>query len=582
MYKKESIQPLLDDQLVDDQESNNNSPLSIIHTPRKTQDNDSDSVYSPSYMLTETPKALSYIVKNSTIKDDEINEMFDQPFYKKNIKFQFKIFLSYFRDSSFLTLTLSVNLVTIILIYFNMRKENDSYLLASFGLGISYFQFTFATLNDSLFEVTGLQCCKAFAEKKYKRLNTILMQSFTLQIILCSIITVQFYFSETILRETGIHERHANQAGIMLKWQIPGMILQCFVDQLKSYLTIQDLISFLGWLTLFNIVMNFFLVYFFVVVYQMPLYAFPIIKVINELLVLYVCMLLWLFSVKKEYKEKPCWKTYRKNMCSHIAISLKVIMGYYSESFGFLITTHQIGITQNNTEITAFTQWITIVQFQSIFGDGFGFINRINVANLLVKEKPKNAKYLAFYYLFLLQLVGITSSICLLTLNIYIVNLYTHIKTISELLKNLIFMYGLFCFTEIINSSLNAIMRLQNKIAILDGFQFIYLVVQHPSLGYIMCFVQNWKAKGLIIAYAISTICQNITTFSIISSTNWENIIIQENTQKSEDNNFTWEDDEKLILSEKNCEYLNLGYGESLRLENIHSKDNSNDKNRYR
>ena len=86
---------------------------------------------------------------------------------------------------------------------------------------------------------------------------------------------------------------------------------------------------------------------------------------------------------------------------SHIYISFKIMIGYYSLCLGFVISTHMIGVTQNNVEIVAFTSWLTIVGFVANFGDGFGFINRINIANVSGKESAKNTKNLEYFYLFL-------------------------------------------------------------------------------------------------------------------------------------------------------------------------------------
>ena len=60
------------------------------------------------------------------------------------------------------------------------------------------FQFIFGDLSESTFETTGLQCCKAYAAKNWKMLNTYLLQGLTFQALVAALVFTLFYYSEQI------------------------------------------------------------------------------------------------------------------------------------------------------------------------------------------------------------------------------------------------------------------------------------------------------------------------------------------------------------------------------------------------
>jgi len=110
------------------------------------------------------------------------------------------------------------------------------------------------------------------------------------------------------------HEVHAREAGYMLRYCIPGMILQCFNDQLKSYLvTLKCAVPF-GMINIYNIILNITLSYYLVIQCNMPLLAFPVIKVVNEVNIALLSIYLFTFKIKPEVKVMPCWSIYKDNL----------------------------------------------------------------------------------------------------------------------------------------------------------------------------------------------------------------------------------------------------------------------------
>ena len=181
MYNIDCEKPLLNDKNVDYKIATHESQDTIYYLNQKKQIPEIDLILSesePSPIRPEIDIEFSHSINNesntltniiqSIATSERSIENFDEPFYKKKCKFLCEILSSFIKDSLFLILSVQLNMVTILMIYGYMHQSDDLYLLASFGLGISYFQYTFQCINDSIFEVSGLQICKAFAQKNYK------------------------------------------------------------------------------------------------------------------------------------------------------------------------------------------------------------------------------------------------------------------------------------------------------------------------------------------------------------------------------------------------------------------------------
>ena len=59
-------------------------------------------------------------------------------------------------------------------LYIMYLKTHDTQV--SFGLGMSYYNFAFGSLNYASFEVTGIQTSKYFGKKNYKMMSVSLVQ----------------------------------------------------------------------------------------------------------------------------------------------------------------------------------------------------------------------------------------------------------------------------------------------------------------------------------------------------------------------------------------------------------------------
>ena len=87
----------------------------------------------------------------------------------------------------------------------------------------------------AVFEVLGIACGIAVGSNNYNNLSPILFKGFTLLGIVFIISGTSFWFCEDILIFINIAKENAVTAGYMVRWLIPGMILQGINFQLQAF-----------------------------------------------------------------------------------------------------------------------------------------------------------------------------------------------------------------------------------------------------------------------------------------------------------------------------------------------------------
>jgi len=121
----------------------------------------------------------------------------------------------------------------------------------------------------------------------------------------------------------------------MLIALIPGILIQSVNDQMKAFLVS------IGYAKPFGI-LNFIVIGFWVLfgwltimVFEMPIYGFPICKAMSEICVFVLCIILMCRKVPKEQKPPINWKSYKEEIGKFLCGSLKVMAGFYSIFLGF-------------------------------------------------------------------------------------------------------------------------------------------------------------------------------------------------------------------------------------------------------
>lgn len=116
-------------------------------------------------------------------------------------------------------------------------------------------------------------------------------------------------------------------------------------------------------------------------------------------------------------------------------------------------------------------------------------MNRVNAGQLIGEKKHKDAKYLLWFYLSITFIMGIIIFFVLLFLRQYVAKIYTLLPEVSDILQNLLLIYGVCCITEFSNGSLSCLMRLADHVTILSFTTFGFFVILQGPLSYVFCFI---------------------------------------------------------------------------------------------
>ena len=125
---------------------------------------------------------------------------------------------------------MAANMVIILINYIYIGFLKDELILASFGLGVSYFFFMFLSINLSSFEVLGIYASRNYGALDYKKCSNNLYQGFFLCMFYILFYCMTFLFSEYILLAIRVDPINASLTSYMLKFALPGCILQAIND----------------------------------------------------------------------------------------------------------------------------------------------------------------------------------------------------------------------------------------------------------------------------------------------------------------------------------------------------------------
>lgn len=417
--------------------------------------------------------------------------------------------------------------------YIFIARWDDPLLQASFGLAMSFFFFIFQSLNEAIFEVTGLSLSLAKGKGRFEYMTTCLAMGFTLQILIFIFCFFMFYFSQSILVGIGIAPANAEVRFSKLKKQvtsqilralIPGMILQGINDQFKSYMITLDLARPFGVINFGAIALNVVLGYVFITVLEMPIWGFPICKFINEVIVSVLIMILWCYKVEEKCKTPILWGEYRKEIFGYLWTSLKVIAGFYCTFLGFELNTYFAGLTHDNVQIAAYVGWVNLAGIVFCTGIGFGIIGRTRVGTFVGAKKFADAKNLMWFNLTVTLAIGVFICILFNSIRYYITLIYTGIPEVSETMGYLIMIYAFNCILEFSNGSLGCYMRLTGHIKCVSFLMFFYIVVIQASLSYVLCFVCELGVSGLLYSFATTSVLLNVTNIVTLWRVDWTSV----------------------------------------------------------
>jgi Na+-driven multidrug efflux pump len=117
---------------------------------------------------------------------------FDNVFWDMTMRQFFRQAWLWLKTGVSLALNNSANQLIILVNYLVIGGLGDPLLQASFGLGISYWNYLSMILNIAAFEVTGIQCSKFFGRRDYEMMSVSLFQGLLFQGMITVVSCVMF------------------------------------------------------------------------------------------------------------------------------------------------------------------------------------------------------------------------------------------------------------------------------------------------------------------------------------------------------------------------------------------------------
>ena len=435
----------------------------------------------------------------------------------------------------------------------------DPLIQASFGLGVSYFMFLYMSLNLACAEVTGIECGKHYGLKirndqdfkegkttkvEHEAANEVIIinyngalgKGFILvsMVLLFSIIT--FVFAVEILYAISISPENAYLTGYMVKFLIPGMILQSINFQLQSFVQAQDIMKPIGIANIVSIVACTCMCNWLVFDLKVGILLFPICKIVMEVCNMIGLCVCFCFAAKGTVRCASV-ADITKGLSPFLCQGFKFIAGLYAEFLGFEFNTYLAGLTHNQDQIAAFVAWVNIGGFLFTVGLGFSNVTRTRVANYMGSKDAVKSENSAKFYIFLSAMVGLMFFVLIECFRYQIASIYSPLPVIKDIIATLLIGYAFGAVCELILGCQNTLMRLTNRAMTMTWIMLSLYIVTLGCLSYFLGFFCGYGVPGMVMAFVVVSFLVNISFFFLINwRTDWEKCIevMKENEKKEE------------------------------------------------
>ena len=468
------------------------------------------------------------LVDGQPLHHDPRFDEWDKPFWKIPKHIVLKEAWIFFKQSFALVLSMAANVFIILINFIYIGFLEDELILASFGLGVSYIFFMFLSINLSSFEVLGIYASRNYGALDYKKCSNNLYQGFFLCMFYILFYCMTFLFSEYILLAIRVDPINASLTSYMLKFALPGCILQAINDQFKAFAMSQGITVIFGAANLIAIIVNVVCGYIFVINLGYGVLGFGICKIIMEIINSIVIVFIMVTQVNRETFQKFDKTLFFSDLKDYLKNGQFIAIGCYVEIFCFEINTWMASLTYNQIQISAFVSLVNVSCMHYVTGLGISNALRTNVANLIGQNKQIQAKNLSWFYQFCIFIFAFVEMIVLFTCRGYLAAVYTPQKDVSIVLQENIAIYSICCIPELLLGSLTTIQRLAGnmcKIIVCQTFSFLLCA---GVMGSVLCFYCGYGVPGLVWGIAAAAwICNFIYQF-IMVRIDWEKITLKE------------------------------------------------------
>lgn len=108
----------------------------------------------------------------------QTEELFLVPFYEMPMKQNLLESWAFFRFGMSMFINTACGQILVFMMYYHMGKTDDSLILASFGIGYSFYTCAFSSIKDACYEVTSIQCAKWYGNRNFYMMSVSLGQGF--------------------------------------------------------------------------------------------------------------------------------------------------------------------------------------------------------------------------------------------------------------------------------------------------------------------------------------------------------------------------------------------------------------------
>lgn len=493
----------------------------------KTKDIESpESFRNSKKTVQNTPSTMVSAIDCEFVLQNETDEPFQAPFYRMHLKIVLIETLKYFKNGLAMAINHCSNTIVIFVSFYYIGSLKNHRIESSFGQGIAYWNFAFASLNSAAFEVTGIQTSKYFGQKNYKMMSVSLVQGQIMQSYLLLFGIFQFGFSEQILTGLGIARSNAVLTSHMVRWLIPSTIMQGINFQLMAFCNSQGISLTFGLSNLTSTLVSSFCCYWLFYDMNCGILLFSQCKIIMESINMIFIMYTLAFRIQKGTLNFVRIKDIKKGFWEFMYYGMKISISLFVMYLGFEFNNYLTGMMEHQMQISAWVSWLNITGILYSIGQGFSNATRTNVGNYIGEGKFIQAKNYSNFSIFITSVFGLFISLLLLKNIPFVASLYSPLEEIQSWLRSILYIYIVGAACEIIIGNFNTLMRLTGK-AHLD---VIIMVLGYCTFGPIMSWYFGFYLKmgieGLMLSFVLNVSGCIIAFFILIQKTNWDNLKI--------------------------------------------------------
>ena len=471
-----------------------------------------------------TPSTRIESINSEFVLLNDHDEPFQVPFYKMEAKTLLKEIFKYFIQGLAMAFTHCSNNIIGYFCYLYIMYLKTHNTQVSFGLGMSYYNFAFGSLNYASFEVTGIQTSKYFGKKNYKMMSVSLVQGQIMQTYLIVFAIFLFLFSQSILTGLGIPLDDAHRTSKLLKQLIPGIIIQGLNYQLMAFCNSQGIYQIFGISSLISTTVGCLCCHWFFYSFDEDMLVFPYCKLITETINLIFVMYAIVFQADRDTLHFVRFKDIKKGFWEFMHLGMKISLSLFTMFLGCEFNTYLTGTLHKINSMVAWVSWLNITGFLYSQGLGASNVTRTRVGNYIGEGKFIQAKNYSNFSILISSIFGLIISILLLAFNNTITHIYSDEYDERQQLSSILYIYVIGAYCSVVIGIFNTLMRLTEKayqdvVVMVSGF-----FILSPFLSYSLGSYFEMGINGIMLSFVTNITFCIVIFFTQMQKTKWNDL----------------------------------------------------------